>query len=61
MSYNYVNIISEFMYKKHEEANVNAHNEFGNDLMKMCLKYQKKMKVIYIIKYIGIEFLSHRL
>jgi hypothetical protein len=39
MSYNYVNIICEFMYKKHEEANVNTHNEFGNDSMKMCLKY----------------------
>jgi hypothetical protein len=49
------------MYKKHEEANVNTHNEFGNDSMKMCLKYPKKMKVIYIIKDIEIEFLSHRL
>jgi hypothetical protein len=29
------------MYKKHEGASVNKHNEFGNDSLKMCLKYGK--------------------
>jgi hypothetical protein len=41
MSYNYVKIICEFMYKKHERENVNTHNEFGNDSMKMCFKIPK--------------------
>jgi len=50
MYHNYVNSICEFMYKKHEGTNVNTHNEFGNDTMKMCLKYKKKLKVLYKIK-----------
>jgi hypothetical protein len=49
------------MYKKHEGANVNTHNEFSNDTMKMCLKYKKKLKVLYKIKDIGTVFLSHGL
>jgi len=56
MYYNYVNIICEFMYKKHEGANVNTHNEFGNDIMKMCLKYKKNWRFYIKLKILELCF-----
>jgi hypothetical protein len=40
------------MHKRQQRANVKAHYEFHNDLMKMCFEHKTRMKVDHKIKNI---------